>query len=68
MYTLMKSEQAKPGSNATGSREYEQKKVAQYADFDAAVAACDQANREHPDRHYLMNDSGKEFYADNWID
>jgi len=68
MYTLMKSEQTKLESSATGSRAYEQKKVGQYADFDVALEACDQANRAHTDRHYVMNDSGKEFYNGSWID
>ena len=68
MYTLMKSEQTKLESSATGSRAYEQKKVGQYADFDVALEACDQANRAHTDRHYVMNDSGKESYGDIWVD
>ena len=68
MYTLMRSEQTKLESRAPGSRTYEQRKVGQYAHFLDAVAACDQANREHTSRHYLMNDSGKEFYGNTWID
>lgn len=68
MYTLMKSEQTKLGSRATGPRAYEQVEVAWYGNFLDAIAACDQANRERTDRHYVMNDSGKEFYADTWID
>jgi hypothetical protein len=68
MYTLMKSEQTMLESRAAGSRAYEQKKVGQYARFLDAVVACDQANREQTDRHYVMNDSGQEFYGDTWID
>ena len=68
MYTLMKSERTKLDSSAIGFRAYEQEQVAQYADFYDAAAACDQANREHTDRHYLLNDAGKELYADAWID
>ncbi len=68
MYTVMKSEQTKLGISATGSPAFEQKEVTQYAVFDEAVAACDEANRERKARHYVMNDSGKEYYADTWID
>jgi hypothetical protein len=68
MYTLMRPEQTKLESRAPGSRAYEQHKVGQYADFDVALDACDQANREHTSRYYLMNDSGKEFYNGSWID
>ena len=68
MYTLMKSEQTRLGDGAAGSRGYKQKEVARYADFDSAVAACDKANRGVKARHYLLNDSGRELYADIWID
>jgi cellobiose-specific phosphotransferase system component IIA len=68
MYILMKSEQTKLGYGAAKSQAYEQKEVAHYADFDAAVAACDKANREIRTRHYVLNDSGQELYAGTWID
>jgi hypothetical protein len=68
MYTLMKSEKMEYQSGATGSRAYEQVEVGQYVHFLDAVAACDKANREHADWHYLMNDSGKELYNGSWID
>ena len=51
-----------------GSRTFEQKEVSQYVIFDEAVAACDKANRVLKARHYVMNDSGKEYYGDTWID
>jgi len=68
MYTLMKSEQRKLKGGARELQRYEQKKVAQYADFDDAVTACDEANRERADWHYVMNELGKEFYDGSWID
>jgi len=68
MFTLMKSEKMDYQSSATRSRAYEQKEVGQYVHFLDAVAACDEANREHADWHYVMNDSGKEFYNGSWID
>jgi len=64
----MKSEQTKPGNGAMGSWTFEQKEVAQYAIFDEAVAACDKANRVLKTWHYVMNDLGKEYYGDTWID
>jgi len=68
MYTLMKSEQIKFGNSATGPRAYEQKEVGQYVEFETILAACSKANRQLKARHYVMNDSGKEYYADSWID
>jgi hypothetical protein len=68
MYTLMKSERAKLGDGIPGFRAYEQKQVAQYADIFDALTACDKANQQNKARHYVMNDSGKELYADSWID
>jgi hypothetical protein len=68
MFTLMKSEQTKAWNGSNGPPAYEQKGVAEYGTFDAAVAACEKANRELKDRHYVMNDSGKESYEDTWID
>jgi hypothetical protein len=64
----MKSEQTKVLNGSTVPPAYEQKGVAEHGTFDAAVAACEKANRELKDRHYVMNDSGREFYADTWID
>jgi len=68
MYTLMKSQRTKLGVGATEPRPHKQRQVAQYADFADAVAACDEANQGHADWHYVMNDAGKEFYAETWID
>ena len=68
MYTLMKSEKTKPDNRVTGPQAYKQKIVANYAVFREAVEACDSANRQSKARHYVMNDSGKEYYGDTWID
>jgi len=68
MYTVMKSEQAALGIPTKGANTYEQKEVAQYPLFDDALAACEKANRESQSRHYLMNESGQEYYALVWID
>jgi hypothetical protein len=68
MYTVMKSEQTALGITTKGASTYAQKKVAQYPLFDEALAACEKANRESQSRHYLMNESGQEYYALVWID
>ena len=68
MYTLMKSEKTKPGNGVIGLQAYQQKKVATYAVLGEALTACDSANRQSKTRHYVMNNSGKEYYEDTWID
>ena len=64
----MKSEQIKFENGTTGSRAYEQKEVGQYVELETVLAACSKANQKLKARHYVMNDSGKEYYADSWID
>ena len=64
----MKSEQNGLPHGPPGSPHYEQKLVARYASLNSAVAACDRANRQQSSRHYVMNDAGKEYYANTWID
>jgi hypothetical protein len=68
MFTLMKSEQTKISQGPPGPRAYKQRRVAEYAKFADAIAACNDANREFKARHYVLNESGKELYADTWID
>lgn len=67
-YKLMKSELTKRAQDEAVSRPYEQTEVARYVVFDEAVSACAKANRKPDARHYVMNDSGKEYYAGGWID
>jgi hypothetical protein len=68
MYTLMKCERKKLGRPAPGSSyAYDQIEVAQYADFDGAIAASDAANLAHKSRYYVMNGSGREYYNGTWI-
>jgi hypothetical protein len=64
----MKSQQAKPEAGNKGSRPYAQMAVGQYPVLGDALAACDEANRKLHSRHYVMNDTGKEYYSDCWID
>ena len=71
MYTLMKSEKIKLGNSTTGPliyAHYEHKEVGQYIDLAEIIAACGKANQKPEAWHYVMNDSGKEYYANNWID
>jgi hypothetical protein len=68
MYTLMKCRRSKAGRPAPGaSSAYVQVEVAQYADFDDAITARDTANISLAARHYVMNDSGREYYDGTWI-
>jgi hypothetical protein len=68
MYTLMKCKRSKAGRPAPGaSSAYVQVEVAQYADFDDAITARDTANISLAARHYVMNDSGREYYDGTWI-
>lgn len=68
MYTLMKSEQAESESGTAVPQAFQQREVARYDILDDAVEACDKANRALEARHYVMNGSDKEYYADTWID
>jgi hypothetical protein len=68
MYTLMRSQPNTLKDAPTRSPAHMQKEVATYVAFDEAVAACEKRNREGSSRHYVMNESGKEYYAGVWID
>jgi hypothetical protein len=67
-YKLMKSERTSRVQAEAMFRPYEQTEVGRYVVFDEAVSACAKANRKLDVRHYVMNDSGKEYYAGGWID
>jgi hypothetical protein len=64
----MKSQQFGHGTVVRGSPAYAQKEVAKYEVFEEAMVACDRANGGGGARHYVMNGSGKEYYAGTWID
>lgn len=68
MYRLMRSEPTDHWNKASDLRAYDQEEVARYSDFEKAVAACDEANRQGGARHYVIDDSGMEYYAGSWID
>jgi hypothetical protein len=68
MYTLMKSQPNALENAVTRSPAHMQREVAKYVVFDEAVAACEKRNRDGSSRHYVTNESGKEYYAGVWID
>ncbi|WP_167374407.1 hypothetical protein [Bathymodiolus platifrons methanotrophic gill symbiont] len=43
-------------------------KVHQFKKLDAALTACDFYNYKAGSRHYILNEEGKEYYEDFWID
>ncbi len=70
MYRLMKSERYVLDHPVSGPMSsYRQTAMAQYQQFDAALKACKTANHKvDHNRHYVLNDSGHEYYGDTWID
>ena len=42
--------------------------IGQFRDFKEALAACNAANSTNGHLYYLINDIGKEYYTDVWID
>ncbi len=69
MYRLMKSEkfnhiQPLPGSGQL----YRQLQIKRFEKFRSAMAACKIANGKDGSRYYVLNDAGKEFYENSWID
>ncbi len=68
MYTLMKSERTKHRRAAPGSScAYDQIEVARFADLGEAIKARDAANLALKPRHYVINESGREYYNGTWI-
>lgn len=45
-----------------------QVQISQFRDFKKALAACITANNQDGPLYYLLNDIGKEYYEDAWID
>lgn len=69
MYQLVKSEQV-PFQHTISKTvaSYRQIKVHQFEKLDAALTACDFYNDKVGPRHYILNEEGKEYYEDFWID
>ena len=69
MYRLMKCEKVFLGQATAGpASPYRQTQVESYPQLRVAMAACQAANDEGRSRHYLLNESGKEYYSGIWID
>jgi hypothetical protein len=69
MYRLMKSKKFTLDHVISGSKlSYRQIQVTQFLQFSAALTACEAANDNVGDHHYILNASGKEYYGGAWID
>ena len=69
MYRLMKSERFTRYPLVAGSTStYRQIELNHFPQLGAALAACEVANHQGRIRHYVLNDSGKEYYEGTWID
>jgi len=69
MYRLMKSEKVILDHAISGHLvSYRQIEVEHFEQFGAARGACEIANRRDEPRHYVLNESGQEYYDGAWID
>jgi len=69
MYRLMKSVRLVLQHATLGPMlSYRHSLVSHYLQSQAAVAACNTANRRGPHRYYVLNESGQEHYQGSWID
>lgn len=69
MYRLMKSEKFTLNHMLTGSHSlYRQIQIKEFHHLSKAVDECNVANNGEESRFYILNDSGKEFYDNSWID
>jgi hypothetical protein len=68
MYRLMKSVRLVLQHATYGSMSsYRHCLVRHYLQSQAAVAACNSANRRGPQCYYVLNESGQEHYQGAWI-
>jgi hypothetical protein len=69
MYRLMKSEKFTFEHAVSGSMSsYRQILVNKFRQFSTALTACEVANDIAGFRHYVLNESGEEYYEGTWID
>jgi len=47
---------------------YRQVQLHQFVQVEAALTACNMFNDKSDHRHYVINESGKEYYQGIWID
>jgi hypothetical protein len=69
MYQLIKSERI-PFHEAVSKTVplYRQVQLNQFQKLEAALTACELYNDKPGLRHYVINESGKEYYDGTWID
>ena len=69
MYRLMKSEKFTLDHMVEGPlSSYRQSLVAQFRQPRAALVACKLANGTGAYRHYVLNESGQEYFDGFWVD
>ena len=70
MYRLMKSERYTLNHPVSGPlSSYRQSVVTHYRQADEALKACETANNNVDiARHYVLNDTGQEYFGGTWID
>jgi len=69
MYRLMKSEKFTLDDVTSGLISfYRQTAVECFPQLYVALGACEVANNNGSSRHYLLNESGQEYYGGTWID
>ena len=68
MYRLMKSEKFTLDHLVSGSMSsYRQIQLNHFPQLSTALTACEVANKNVSGRHYVLNDSGEEYYEGTWI-
>jgi len=69
MYQLIKSEII-PFHHAVSKAVpiYRQVQLHQFQQLEAALTACEIYNDKSGPRHYVINESGKEYYEGIWVD
>ena len=69
MYRLMKSVKLTLNHIVSGSiTSYRYIRVKQFPELNAAIKACEHANKGNLPYHYVLNHFGKEYYSGEWID
>ncbi len=69
MFRLMKSQKCILGTISSRTTvSYRQLEIAHFIQFSTALRACKTANISGISHHYILNDSGQEYFNDTWID
>lgn len=69
MYRLMKSQKFTLDHLTSGLISfYRQTQVKHFRQLRSALGACAAVNKNGTSRHYLLNESGQEYYGGAWID